>query len=519
MSEFYDIHCHVFNKNVLIRRLVSVVQVLVEVVEEEGSVNKNERLKLIVENFNDLLQPDSEDVFQVLDEAYNHTFIVTPLMLDLTYADDNDGKREGQDRRYRRRIDTIFDILESLLQLAKFKFRKDDEIKGLINQLIGQLQAFEDGFNIKSKEEVEIFDNANYDLQLKELKELANDYDNVKPFYCVDPRRQRKDGKNILEELEEHVLNGPFVGVKMYAPVGFSPTDPILMGTGNDIGVYGWCVKHSIPITVHCSNSGFACLSRRLDVYGHINLKGQIFAAPVAPHKFDIDFLSIIPKFGEAIHERAYTLNHPKLWKLVLDKHPKLTLNLAHMGGATQIMKFVNYELEETEFKKPHFEEILDELKAAERDIMESAFDKKFRKRIYKGADALDKSTQQAVWNILYQAGYNDNWAKAIFDIIRNPSFPNAFSDLSCFSVGDWIVPPGSDEKIYTIEHELAKFKNNIYDGLSDYEKSKLLYGSDYFLIHFFGAKMERYVQDFQTVFGEEFKDIAKKHPERFLNV
>ncbi len=517
MSEFYDIHCHVFNKNVLIRRLVSVVQVLVDIVEEEGSVNKNERLKLVVQNFNDLLQPDSEDVFQVLDEAYNHNFTVTPLMLDLTYADDNDG-REGQDRRYRRRIDSIFDIIRGLLRIAKFKFRKDAEMKALIAELILKVKAFDKQFKVKSKEEVQLFDDANYTQQLVELTDMANKYDNFKPFYCVDPRRQRKDGKNILQELEEHILNGPFVGVKMYAPVGFSPTDPILMGKAQDIGVYGWCVKHNIPITVHCSNSGFACLSRHLKVFGHINIKDRIFAAPAAPYKFDVDFFALTIKFGEAIHERAYTLNHPKLWEKVLRKHPNLTLNLAHMGGATQIMKFVNYELEQTEFRKPEFEEMLSLLNNRDRKTVESAFKKRGRKRLYKD-DEIDLTKRRAVWNILYKAGFNDNWAKAIFDIIRNPKYPNAFSDLSCFSVGDWIVPPGSSEKIYTIEHELADFKTNVYDHMTDYEKSKILYGSDYFLIHFFGAKMERYVQDFQKVFGEEFKDIAKSHPERFLGV
>ena len=39
----------------------------------------------------------------------------------------------------------------------------------------------------------------------------------------------------------------------------------------------------------------------------------------------------------DAVYERAVTLNHPLLWRKVVEKYPKLILNLAHFGGGKQL--------------------------------------------------------------------------------------------------------------------------------------------------------------------------------------
>jgi hypothetical protein len=49
-------------------------------------------------------------------------------------------------------------------------------------------------------------------------------------------------------------------------------------------------------------------------------------------------------------------------------------------------------------------------------------------------------------------------------------------------------------------------------------EKSKILYGSDFFLAQFFGPTMEQYFDDFQKTFNSDFDIIAAKNPELFLN-
>ncbi len=122
------------------------------------------------------------------------------------------------------------------------------------------------------------------------------------------------------------------------------------------------------------------------------------------------------------------------------------------------------------------------------------------------------------IWNAMYRAGFINNWTKAIFDLIKNPKYPNVYTDLSCFSSGTLLRSAETNELTFTIKKELRTFKINFFDKLTAYEKSKILYGSDYFLAQFFGPTMERYFADFKEVFGSDFDSIASDNPKRFLN-
>ena len=157
------------------------------------------------------------------------------------------------------------------------------------------LKRFNKKFKRSSTEEVEIFDDSNYDQQLEDLQHLVRTYKNVRPFYSVDPRQEYKGGQNILEQIEYRILHeeARFIGVKLYAPVGYSPTDPILMGEGNGDCVYKFCIENKIPVTVHCSNSGFACLSKELIVRGHINWDKKIKTVDDEKIKFRRNFLGL----------------------------------------------------------------------------------------------------------------------------------------------------------------------------------------------------------------------------------
>jgi len=129
----------------------------------------------------------------------------------------------------------------------------------------------------------------------------------------------------------------------------------------------------------------------------------------------------------------------------------------------------------------------------------------------------------------MYQAGLINNWAKAIFDIIKNPNYPNAYTDLSCFSAYNYDTATVEDicnarkrkgknkNHDRSIQKALAKFKIQVYDKLKPYEKGKILYGSDYFLIEFQGVEMKKYINDFEKVFGSSFNEIASKHSHEFL--
>lgn len=133
--------------------------------------------------------------------------------------------------------------------------------------------------------------------------------------------------------------------------------------------------------------------------------------------------------------------------------------------------------------------------------------------------DNLTTTERARVWNGLYRAGLTDNWAKAIFDIIRNPEYPNAYTDLSCFSEGILIRNPDGNQLSFSIKEQLKTFKTSFFDLLNDYEKSKFLYGSDFFLAQFFGPTMEQYFKDFKETFGNDFDLIAGINSQRFLNL
>ena len=514
MKTYYDIHCHVFNKDVIIRRLVNVVQSLVSIKEMVQGQLSEADLKLKIEGINRTLNEvleSTEEVFLALDKVYAGKFITTPLMFDLTFADDNDDD-EHKNKRYRRRIKRIFKAAYLLLPIIKIKI-KDKELRQALNPIRENLKKFEKQFDKKSDKDIEIFDDSNYAKQIIDLEYLSDNYQTIKPFFSVDPRRAYRV-ENIMNLLEEKLLGAKpkWAGIKLYAPAGFSPTDPVLM---NDDGLYAFCIKNKVPITVHNSNAGFACLSKNLRLNGHIYHNEKIELKQDYTHTFEFDFFSL--KASEAIHERAKLLNHPKLWKLVLDKFPDLTINFAHFGGSGQIMEYVEYLLPGV-LEIEEFEKRVADLNNQHKKLVESVYTKK-RTFMYLDKDMMFDERAK-IWNIMYSCGLIDNWSKGIFDLIKNPAFPNAFTDLSCFSEGQLINLPDDevDFPVFSIKTELKKFVRDCYKKLNNYEKSKFLYGSDFFLTQFFGPTMNQYFSDFKDLFGTDFDLIASENPKRFLN-
>lgn len=521
MKTYYDVHCHIFNKDVIVRKLVNVVQSLLTIRDVIDSELSAKVLKYKIGEINKILlevtQESSEEVFQVLDEVYEGKVITTPLMFDLTYADDNDDD-ENHNRRYRRRIKSVFWLLHTVVlpiirKIAKRKY-KNSELTGAIEEVQQKVKSFHKTFKVKSDEEVEIFDNANYKQQIADLEFLSNKYKTIKPFFCIDPRREYKGLENAVVKLKEkvHLENGPFYGVKLYAPAGFSPTDPVLMGTDEQSGVYAFCQENKIPITVHNSDAGFACFSTVLNVRGDVFSNGTLFKVN-GKIRFDNRFFS--RHVSEAIAERAKKLNHPKLWELVLSKFPNLHINFAHFGGSGQIMEYINYSIKFQKIDIDIFEDAIVPLSVEERKIVSSAYKAK-RKYMYL-RENLTIAERAKVWNALNGTGFINNWTKAIFDLIKNPDYPNAYTDLSCFSAGTLIELPESQELTFSIKEELKTFKSQFFDKLSSYEKSKILYGSDYYLTQFFGPSMNQYFSDFKDAFGNDFDRIAHANPKRFL--
>jgi len=522
MKTYYDIHCHIFNKDVIIRKLVNIVQSLLTIKDMlDGEITEEEltyQLNGINKTLHDVTQETSEDVYKVLNSVYKDKVVTTPLMFDLTYADDNDDD-EHDNKRYRRRIKLIFGLMSAFIiphlrRKAKRKF-KNDELTKTIDSIRDKVKLFYKSFEGKSDEEVELFDNANYAQQIEDLEYLAGKYKTIRPFFSVDPRREYKGKINTIENLKQKLLGNKakFAGIKLYAPAGFSPTDPVLMGTAHQKGVYQLCVENNIPITAHNSNSGFACFSTILNVKGYVKSKNAIVKLN-GPIKFDNLLFSKHAK--EAIAERADLLNHPRIWEIVLKKYPTLTINFAHFGGSSQIMEYINYEINKKVIDVDIFEHELEFLSKNDRELITSAFRKKRRKMILR--DDFTISERAEIWNAMYRAGFINNWTKAIYDLIKNPKYPNTYTDLSCFSSGTLIRSAENNELTFTIKKELTTFKTGFFDKLSDYEKSKILYGSDFFLAQFFGPTMERYFADFKDAFGSDFDIIAADNPKRFLH-
>jgi predicted TIM-barrel fold metal-dependent hydrolase len=523
MEKYYDIHCHFFNKNVINRKLAGILQSLSKIVEKIQNKIEDEEtidsLGAINDSLSDL-QTTSEHVYDVLDKIYDHNFILTPLMMDLTYVDDNDGTN-GQNRRHKRQVLRLLILLREILRFGiKHSLKKDTrkllmEIMDGIQKQIKKTRKAEDN-------DLNLFPERNYIQQIEELEQLSEKYTNVKPFFGVDPRREYKDHKNLLELVKQKLLgsNPSFAGIKLYAPTGFSPTDPVLMGNNFQEGIYHFCEENKIPITVHCSDTGFACFSQNIRINGLVNLDKQLVQLNNQILTFNTKTIS--KNAGDAISERATKLNHPSIWRKVLEKYPELYINFAHFGGSTPLMQFVNYEIPKRLLSmdiEDFEDEIEDQLSIENKNFVLSCYVKNRRKMELR--ENILQSEREKLWKTLYNDKIIDNWSKAILDIIREPKFKNAYTDLSCFSAGGVvdIIENKLEKRVFRIEHEISVFKHNLYDNLTEEIQKRILYGSDFFFIEFFGPKVKRYIQDFKDVFGADFKRIASENPERFLGI
>jgi predicted TIM-barrel fold metal-dependent hydrolase len=133
-------------------------------------------------------------------------------------------------------------------------------------------------------------------------------------FAPFDPLRETRHvtgTKSALEIAQDAVLNRGFLGVKLYSPMGFRPSGnaetglpfPAFVSKSNPLfgqqldealdRLYAWCEANDVPILAHTADSQAA---------------------------------------GPEYASRA----QPRFWRAVLQKYPKLKLNLAHFGNFSQ---------------------------------------------------------------------------------------------------------------------------------------------------------------------------------------
>jgi len=511
---YYDIHCHLFNKAIVDKRIDILLSPFFKLIEGyDNKLPENSLVELIEkgDNFlNAFMKMSSEEVFAVLDQQYNHEFVVTPLMMDLEFTDTEDlGKIEEIRQRIWREVTLeFFSIIRTRIKTLSTQYPK------LTNKMANLTDDNHFLWKEVLKPEREMFEKNSFQNQVDELEILATRCNRVKPFLGIDARRSKK--QDLVKLVREKILEegALFAGVKIYTPTGFSPTDPALFGEN---GIYELCEKHSIPITVHCSSEGFSTHANSLKIDGFVNLNNKVVHMDNEIVRFGIPFFSL--RLRTAIKERALTLNHPLLWGKVFEKYPNLTLNLAHFGGKEELERFVDAEISVKKLNSNDFSMLLDLAEDDEtRLLIENSFLKKeirLKGKAIRVIYSLDKTltdeTRKKLWDALYYMGWQNSWSKAIYDILKQ--YPNAYTDLSCFSSGKTI------DGVFTIKESLLAVKEKMYDTFPDEIKDKILYGSDFFFVLLFGPTMENYIANFKEVFGEEFERIASKNPERFLNL
>lgn len=355
---YYDIHSHLFNKDFiskeLLYRLLQELRTIMYGDDDgaKGTLSSNSRgilqtIRRINSFLRIVLKSSSTGIYAEINRIYQDEYISVPLMMDLTWCFDSKPLRTEKQ--------TMFDEVRSELLSLNKQATSQQMLKGKVlskreanvmemiekeyqktEKLLTQLQIAEKkerDILLKSPSSKSYPDNwAGFNYQIQQLEQVKNrpgNYDKILPFLAVDPRRE-----GIIEYAKKNVGKKKlFSGIKIYTPTGYSPTDPILFGDDNKEGFYAFCQSNKIPITAHCSNSGFATLAGSVFVNGHIWKDGKV----VMYNNEELVFKNKILKAGKAIRERADLLNNPELWKIVAKKYPKLKVNLAHFGGGSEL--------------------------------------------------------------------------------------------------------------------------------------------------------------------------------------
>lgn len=328
-----DAHCHLFNREVLSWRLL--VDFILSRISRRNMQARQEtaegigELKRIIRFFQTGLM-DTEDICgKLLEEGACNT--VVPLMFDLDYCmkgagrSTSSGRRKACKKSLKRAARKEWAVLrkeldERTAQAGRGKRREFGEMKQALRRLVRRTERLSLG-----KRDV-------FRAQEEELLKLAAAHPGrVLPFYVVDPRRpgncvQEPGGMMDISPMTDRLVprlggKGGFYGFKLYCPNGYSPTDPVLMA------LYGYCERHGVPLTAHCSGGGFASFSPSITVHGHVFRNGE-----VVPHDGVLEFRHYRLTDKLRVKEKAELLNHPLLWEKVMEAFPRLRLNLAHFG-------------------------------------------------------------------------------------------------------------------------------------------------------------------------------------------
>ena len=331
-----DTHCHLFSKEMLAEEFLRVSNNFQDLNPEMISKRfSNADVMNVLQFISHGIDNDCFELYTHMRKSYGQDFIAVPLMLDLTYTNVNPFlKTDSENTEKLMKISKT--INEKFLKaIESFSGSKSTKLYNLFEKVQFKLDS----------QKKNIFKD-NYDIQIQDLTNLKKALPNrVFPFFSVDPRRDSEFDHGVLGEIKKHVgKRKPFTGLKLYTGLGYSPTNPVLYDNSEKQSVYGWCQLHRIPITVHCGYGGFSHTLERNIVHGDIFYPnaGEVIPMENIDKDLILKYEHGILNFDEMVKERQLYLNHPKLWRKVLDKYPRLIINFAHMGGNYQVAKYAS---------------------------------------------------------------------------------------------------------------------------------------------------------------------------------
>lgn len=333
-----DSHCHFFTKNILakisnIERATIHADKLVKRMGTHDRKTMNPSLSLGLNAVDFLLTGLNNTALQMYEhmkESYGQDFIAIPLMLDLTYA-----SISPKDEIHKKP-----NLTHTLLTKTNEKFEKRKTIANLATAIEEKYDIYE-----RSAFRNDLFKNS-YQIQIEELTQVKNQLpDRVYPFFSIDPRRDSEFDDGVLGEIKKYIgKDKPFLGLKLYTSLGYSPTHPVLFDDSQGECVYSYCQKNKIPITIHSSLEGFSHMMDTNHIVGDIYYPpaGKPVPAQDVYENGLVEYKKSIKSmyYREAAQERLITLNHPVLWRKVLEKYPKLIMDMAHFGGVIQAYEY-----------------------------------------------------------------------------------------------------------------------------------------------------------------------------------
>jgi predicted TIM-barrel fold metal-dependent hydrolase len=94
-----------------------------------------------------------------------------------------------------------------------------------------------------------------FEKQVEQNKNvILNNPGIILPFLAADPRTIKRIG---IEDFMQIYRKNGFIGMKVYPPLGYEPSHPVL------IKLYKKCIEENIPVTTHCCYGGSYSTSKK----------------------------------------------------------------------------------------------------------------------------------------------------------------------------------------------------------------------------------------------------------------